>query len=91
MLQHLKNNHSTTIVYPISSTMPKTVKARGSRAEVWHGNAKKTSGGLTKDDLMKNNKTGRIVSKKMHARGKKLYREMKAKGVLAEPFKKKGN
>ena len=69
--------------------MPNTVKARGSRAEVWHGTAKKTSGGLTKDALMKNSKTGRIVSKKMHARGKKLYAAMKAKGVLAEPFKKK--
>ena len=37
----------------------------GSRAKVMHGGAEKTSGGLTKDDLMYN-KAGRIVSKKRH-------------------------
>jgi hypothetical protein len=30
------------------------MKTFGSRAEVFHGNAKKTSGGLTKSDLIKN-------------------------------------
>ena len=39
-------------------------------AKVWHGTLKKTSGGLTKNDLMKN-KWGRIVSKKKHNLGKK--------------------
>ena len=34
-------------------------------AKVWHGTLKKTSGGLTKKDLMKN-KRGRTVSKKRH-------------------------
>jgi hypothetical protein len=34
----------------------------GSRAQVWHGTAKKTSGGLEKKDLMMN-KRGRIVSR----------------------------
>ena len=38
-------------------------KIIGSRAEVWHGTAKKTSGGLLKKDL-KMNKRGRIVSRK---------------------------
>ena len=38
-------------------------KTEGSRAQVWHGTAKKTSGNLTKDKLMMN-KHGRIVSKK---------------------------
>ena len=42
----------------------------GTRAQVWHGNAKKTSGGLTKKDLMKN-KHGRIVSRKRHTYAKK--------------------
>jgi hypothetical protein len=32
----------------------------GSRAQVWHGTAKKTAGGLTKSHLMMN-KHGRIV------------------------------
>ena len=35
----------------------------GSRAQVWHGTAYKTSGGLTKKDLTKN-KHGHIVSAK---------------------------
>ena len=39
------------------------MKRYGSRAEVWHGNAKMTSGRLTKEHLHKN-KLGRIVSKK---------------------------
>ena len=39
------------------------MKRYGSRAEVWHGNARFTSGRLTKTDLHKN-KLGRIVSKK---------------------------
>ena len=34
----------------------------GTRAQVWHGTAKKTSGGLTKAALMMN-KHGRIVSR----------------------------
>lgn len=49
----------------------------GSRAEVWHGTAKKTSGGLTKSDLIKN-KHGRIVSKKKHSTAKKEKRLVKA-------------
>jgi len=49
----------------------------GSRAEVWHGNAKKTSGGLTKSHLMKN-KSGRIVSRKKHFSAKKDNRLVKA-------------
>ena len=42
----------------------------GSRAQVWHGTAYKTSGGLRKSDL-KMNKHGRIVSKKMSSSAKK--------------------
>ena len=51
----------------------KTVKTIGSRAEVFHGNAKKTSGGLMKKDLIKN-KHGEIVSKKKHLTTKKEKR-----------------
>ena len=39
------------------------MKTVGSRASVIHGNALKTSGGLTKSDLRRN-KSGSIVSKK---------------------------
>ena len=40
------------------------------RLRVWKGELKKTSGGLTKGDLIKN-KRGKIVSKKRSAFGKK--------------------
>ena len=41
----------------------------GSRAQVWHGTAKKTSGGLTKQNLFK--KKGRIRSKRASQKAKK--------------------
>jgi hypothetical protein len=53
------------------------MKARGSRAQVMHGTAKRTSGGLTKKQL-KYNKQGKIVSKRMSARAKKDKRLVKA-------------
>jgi hypothetical protein len=49
----------------------------GTRAQVWHGTAYKTSGGLTHSDLMKN-KSGRIVSKAKHNSAKKDKRLIKA-------------
>jgi hypothetical protein len=49
----------------------------GSRAQVIHGTAHHTSGGLTKRDL-KYNKWGRIVSKKRSALAKKTRRLEKA-------------
>jgi hypothetical protein len=49
----------------------------GSRAQVWHGTAYKTSGGLTKNDLVMN-KHGRIVSKRKHASAKREKRLEKA-------------
>ena len=45
----------------------------GSRAQVWHGTAYKTPGGLTKAQLIFN-KHGRIVSAKKHATAKKENR-----------------
>ena len=49
------------------------MKTFGSRAEVFHGTSKKTSGGLEKKDLMKN-KHGEIVSRKKHLTAKKEKR-----------------
>ena len=48
----------------------------GTRAQVWHGTAYKTSGGLCKSDLMQNH-AGRIVSKAKHATAKKEMRLVK--------------
>ena len=52
-------------------------QANGSRAQVWHGTAKHTKGGLTKSQLKKN-KHGSIVSKKASARAKRENRLVKA-------------
>ncbi len=49
----------------------------GSRAQVWHGTAYKTSGGLTKSHLYYN-KHGRVVSRKKHLTAKKEKRLEKA-------------
>jgi len=49
----------------------------GSRAQVWHGTAYKTTGGLNKNDLMQN-KSGRIVSKAKHNTAKREKRLVKA-------------
>lgn len=48
----------------------------GTKAQVWHGTADKTSGGLTRDKLMQNKKTGCIVSKAKHSLGKKQMAKM---------------
>lgn len=48
-------------------------KGIGTRAEVWHKTACKTSGGLMRKDLFMN-KNGRIVSKKKHMTAKREKR-----------------
>lgn len=48
----------------------------GTRAQVWHGTAHKTSGGLVKSDLIQN-KAGRIVSKVKFHTAKKEMRLLK--------------
>lgn len=69
--------------------MTKDIKTVGSRAEVMHGNAKRTSGGLMKKDL-KYNKSGGIVSKKKSEKMKKGGTWKKRFGdKLAKPFASK--
>merc|ERR1712046_231967 len=55
------------------SVIAKGVQAR---SQVLKGKKVKTSGGLTKDMLMKN-KQGKVVSKKKHADGKKKFAGIK--------------
>jgi hypothetical protein len=69
-------------------------KSIGSRAQVMHGNARKTSGGLTKKQL-KYNKQGKIVSRKASALARKNNRLVKAgyttqKGVFGSGKMKGG-
>ncbi|CAE7317929.1 ybeQ [Symbiodinium natans] len=58
--------------------------ARGKRAKVavFKGSKEKTSTGLHKTDLMKN-KSGRVVTKKQHAKGKALFQQFAKKWLEA--------
>ena len=57
--------------------------AVGSKAQVYHGKAKHTSGGLTRKHLMKTKK-GRIVSRKKHAAGKRALARLRKAGYKAK-------
>ena len=54
------------------------------------GNKVKTAGGFTKADLMKT-KTGKIITKRQHARGKKAYKNIKGWTVAVQKAKKELN
>jgi hypothetical protein len=54
----------------------------GSKAQVWHGTARHTSGGLTKKDLMRHK--GKIVSRRKHAAGLKAIRKLRKLGYVAK-------
>eukprot|EP00932_Pfiesteria_piscicida_P015642 SRR837773.28156.p4 GENE.SRR837773.28156~~SRR837773.28156.p4 ORF type:complete len:160 (+),score=76.14 SRR837773.28156:67-480(+) len=60
--------------------MKKSTIAKGklAKAVVFRGTKAKTSSGLTKSELMRN-KNGKIVSKKQHAAGRKLWEKSGAK------------
>merc|ERR1712057_139525 len=51
-------------------------KGKYAKAIVFRGTKEKTASGLKKTDLMKS-KTGKLVSKKAHAAGKKAYANIK--------------
>ena len=59
------------------------ISAIGSKAQVWHGTADHTSGGLKKRDLMKT-RAGRIVSKRKHTAGLKAIKKLKKLGYVAK-------
>merc|ERR1712139_571030 len=54
----------------------KIAKGKMAKAMVFRGTKMKTYTGLKKEDLMKS-KSGKIVSKKQSARGKKIYAQVK--------------
>ena len=72
MTRYKKDNAGNYIIHG-----HKYEKLEGSRAQVVHGTAFKTSGELTKKDLLQN-KNGRIVSRKKHVLAKKEKRLVKA-------------
>merc|ERR1719472_746279 len=62
-------------------------KGKRAKASVWHGGKEKTSSGLKKSDLMKS-KSGKLVSKKKHAAGKKAYQRIKGWTVAVQKARK---
>jgi hypothetical protein len=54
----------------------------GTKAQVWHGTAKHTSGGLKKKDLMRHK--GKIVSRRKHAAGLKAIKRLRKLGYTAK-------
>jgi hypothetical protein len=72
MTRYTKNAHGHYLIKGHKFEM-----LEGSRAQVVHGTAYKTSGGLKKQDLLQN-KNGRIVSRKKHLTAKKEKRLVKA-------------
>ena len=70
-----KYSRTSTGKYPVSGRTYEMLI--GTRAQVWHGTAYKTVGGLTKSSLMYN-KYGRIVSRRKHATAKRENRLKKA-------------
>jgi len=55
----------------------------GSKAQVFHGTADRTAGGLKKDDLMQTDK-GRIVSKAQHKAGLQAIKRLRNAGFVAK-------
>ncbi len=62
------------------------LRAVGTKAEVFHGTAKHTSGGLVKSDLVKT-KRGRIVSRRKQAAGRKAIKNLRKLGYIAKKGK----
>ena len=56
--------------------MARRVRVRGTRRQVWAGTRQKTMSGMDKSMFMKN-KNGKIVSKKRHAQGKRIYKNIR--------------
>ena len=64
-------------------TSTRKMPASGSKAQVWHGTARHTPGGLTRKDLMKTKK-GRIVSRRKHAIGLRRIKSLRKLGFKAK-------
>lgn len=81
-------------VNPLCVPTKQGVKKVGSRAEVWHGNAHHTSGGLTCAQLKKN-KAGKIVGREASRLAAIRFKKnplmvKKTKAQMAEMRKKAG-
>merc|ERR1719159_2349344 len=62
-------------------------KGKYAKAAVFRGGKEKTASGLKKSDLMKS-KTGKLVSKKAHAAGKKAFKNIKGWSAAVQKARK---
>jgi hypothetical protein len=67
----------------MAKSSTRKMPASGSKAQVWHGTARHTPGGLTRKDLMKTKK-GRIVSRRKHAIGLRRIKSLRKLGFKAK-------
>jgi hypothetical protein len=63
------------------------IKKRGSRQEVFEGRALMTSGNLSREDLIFNERTGKIITNKEKERGDKLKEVMGSKKADSQDLK----
>ena len=66
-----------TITGALGKGKHRTKLVVGSKRQVFMGTADKTSGGLVRSDLMRNPKSRKIVSRKQHAHGKRMMRNLR--------------
>mmetsp|Transcript_57958 Transcript_57958/g.104106 ORF Transcript_57958/g.104106 Transcript_57958/m.104106 type:complete len:112 (+) Transcript_57958:1-336(+) len=73
----------------VKKAMKKSIIAKGKRGKssVFRGTKVKTSGGLKKSDLIKS-KSGKVVSRKSSAAGKKAYGNIKGWTVAVQKARK---
>merc|ERR1719386_288652 len=71
----------------MKKTVSKIAKGKRARASVFRGGKEKTSGGLKKSDIVKS-KSGKLVSKKASAAGKKAYKHIKGWTVAVQKARK---
>ena len=83
MRKNRKNRQNATMRQNMRQEGGAKMLTTGSMAQVYHGTAKHTPGGLKKGDLMKT-KAGRIVSKKQHAAGLKAIKRLRKAGYVAK-------
>ena len=77
-IDQLYESDSSTVVVEPTVMLQKRVKAVGSRQQVWDGDARKTSGNLTKADLFLCSRTGAVKSIKASQQSKDVMASRKA-------------
>ena len=70
MKRSMKTKKAAKKSRKMKKRVSKVQKGRGRKARVFSGKKEKTSGGLKKSDLIRNN-SGRVVSKKQHLQAKR--------------------